>query len=93
MPSTQPFKLDFKSLNVPEKYSVGDLTGERSREYVLSDGSCYTIQNPVALITREGGTTHRVVDQNGKVHCIPFGKGQPTIVTWVPRDLTKPVAF
>ncbi len=48
----------------------------------------YRINNPVALWV--GETTHRVLDSNYIVHCIPR-KG--TIIRWLPRDPENPVAF
>lgn len=65
-----------------------DLRCELYREYtILVGGDWYTyrIDGPVALYIRPNGTTHRVEDTNGVVHCIPFGTGCPTILRWMNR--------
>lgn len=69
-----------------------DVSTELYREYVQADGSVYRIENPIGMYRREGGTTHRVVDVNGLVHCVPCGVLHPNVVIrWVNRDINKPV--
>ena len=71
-----------------------DLTSEAYREYVQAANphEAYRINNPVALYRREGGTTHRVVDESGLVHCVPCGALHPnTIIRWRNKDITNPV--
>lgn len=46
------------------------LTDEEYREYDFG-GRVYRINKPVALYYREGGETHRIVDSEGIVHCVP----------------------
>lgn len=72
----------------------GDLSDELWREYQAPGGEVYRIDNPVKLITRIGGSTHRVLDSRGIVHCVPFpGKNEDHVLRWKPKDPTKPVAF
>jgi len=66
----------------------GDLSDEIYREYVLPAG-VYRIEDPKTLYWRSGGSTHRVVDSFGIVHCVPCN----CAIRWMPRDRTKPVAF
>lgn len=70
-----------------------DVSTERYREYYWPEtGQSYRINDPVALYRREGGTTHRVVDITGMVHCVPCGKDHPnTIIRWLNKDLSVPV--
>ncbi len=72
----------------------GDLRGEVKRTYHFASGHEYHIFDPVTLYTRPGGTTHRVLDETGTVHCIAFpGPNADTIVTWQPKQEDKPVSF
>lgn len=72
----------------------GDLSDEVWREYKFSDGSKHLIENPVALYTRPGGTTHRVLDGEGVVHCIAFpGPQGSTVLRWEVHEGCDPVAF
>lgn len=61
---------------IPDEYQVRDISTEEWREYVL-DTACgekiYRIDKPLALVTRQGGTTHRIVDDQGITHCLPAG--------------------
>lgn len=69
-----------------------DVSTEMYREYVQADGTTYRIDNPVGLYRRDGGTTHRVVDISGLVHCVPCGVLHPNvIIRWMNRDLSLPV--
>lgn len=69
------------------------LTDELWREYDLGSGQTYTIHNPVTLFV--GKTTHRVVDQGGLVHCVPFPLvgDRAVILRWRPIDPANPVQF
>jgi hypothetical protein len=54
----------------------------------------YTIQDPVGLYYHEGGTTHRVVDIRGVVHCVPCGRLHPhTVITWETKFGQPPVRW
>lgn len=69
----------------------GDLTGEMYRVYdIPGRDEPYRIFDPVTLYTRPGGTTHRVLDRDGKVHCIPMSG---TVLRWKSRNSDNPVAF
>ncbi len=77
---------------VPGLIGPLNISTERYREYVQADGTTYRIDNPVALYRREGGTTHRVVDVEGVVHCVPCGALHPAVVIrWKNRDINQPV--
>lgn len=78
---------------IPGLIGPKDLTVEDYREYAdLTNGTVYRINNPVALYFREGGTTHRVVDANGVVHCVAYGPGQAVVLRWKNKGAT-PVSF
>ena len=86
---------DKKDLSVPRvELNAGDISDEESRTYVFASGHQYLIFAPVTLFTRPGGTTHRVVDANGTVHCVAFpGPNADTVVHWKPRHADQPVKF
>jgi hypothetical protein len=71
------------------------LVDEVWREYdIPGRGSGpYRIWDPVALYYREGGTTHRIVDDKGVVHCVPAPGVNGTVLRWSPRDANRPVQF
>lgn len=59
-----------------------DLTGtEEWREYDFS-GRVYRITNPTELAFREGGTTHRIMDSEGVVHCVPSPGVDGCVLRW-----------
>ncbi len=71
----------------------GDLSEEAYREYdIPGRPEPYRIDNPVTLFTRPGGTTHRVLDNEGVVHCIPF-PGNGVVLRWAPAAGKAPVKF
>jgi hypothetical protein len=69
-----------------------DLTKELWREYEFG-GSVHRINDPVTLYYRPGGTTHRVVDNAGVVHCLPAPGEKGCALRWMPRDASEPVQF
>lgn len=70
-----------------------DLTDEVYREYdIPGRHEPYRIYNPVTLFVRPGGSTHRVLDSAGVVHCIAF-PGNGTVLRWAPRDEDNPCSF
>lgn len=69
-----------------------DISGEEYREYDFG-GRVYRIEDPVRLWCRSGGTTHRVLDRDGLVHCLPAPGHFGCILRWKPRDIDTPVAF
>jgi hypothetical protein len=61
------------------------LLSEMWREYEMGNpGSrvIYRIDEPVTLFLRSGGTTHRVLDSEGVVHCIPAPGFNNCILRW-----------
>jgi hypothetical protein len=80
-------------LIMSEPLKPSDLRDEAWREYDFT-GRTYLIQNPVALYMRPGGTTHRVLDSKGIVHCVPAPGYFGCVLRWMPRaDATSPVSF
>lgn len=69
-----------------------DISSELYREVVIN-GEVYRIDNPVKLITRPGGKTHRVVDADGLVHCYPAPETGLSIIRWKSKEGQPPVAF
>jgi hypothetical protein len=58
-----------------------DITTESWREYDFN-GRVYTILKPVSLSYREGGTTHRIVDEDGITHCLPAPGTGDCVLRW-----------
>lgn len=71
---------------------TGDLKEELWREYDFG-GRVYRIENPVTLYFRPGGSTHRVVDSKGVVHCVLAPGEKDCALRWQPRDPSNPVQF
>ncbi len=69
-----------------------DLTSEEYREYDFA-GRVYRIDHPQRLFLRSGGTTHRVVDATGVVHCVPGVGFMGCILRWKNIDPDNPVNF
>ncbi len=69
-----------------------DLTPEEWREYDFG-GRVYRIESPKSLFMRQGGTTHRVVDQGNVVHCVPAPGQNGCILRWKSRNTSEPVSF
>ena len=69
-----------------------DLTVEEWREYDYG-GRVYRIEWPVKLYLREGGKTHRVLDKDGVIHCMPAPGEQGCVLRWKSKDPNKPVEF
>lgn len=68
-----------------------DLKIEEYREYDFG-GRIYRIDNPVAFYYRPGGSTHRVVDAKGIVHCVPSPGCCGCVLRWKNRG-SDPVDF
>jgi hypothetical protein len=68
-----------------------DLTAEQWREYDFG-GRVYRIEKPSALYLRDGGSTHRVVDGAGVVHCVPAPGLNGCVLRWF-SDPANPVQF
>lgn len=63
-------------------YNVSD---EEWREYEWLVGSqryTYRIKRPVKLFFRQRGTTHRVVDRDRLVHCVPAPGHLGCVLRW-----------
>lgn len=69
-----------------------DISGEIWREYDFG-GRVYRIESPRRLYRRDGGTTHRVLDAEGIVHCVPAPGHGGCVLRWRPSDPTNPVQF
>lgn len=69
-----------------------DLRSEIWREYDFG-GRVYHIKKPIRLYISEGGTTHRVVDSCGTVHCCPAPGHMGCVLRWCPKDINNPVQF
>jgi hypothetical protein len=75
------------------KLTESDLSSEEWREYfMLHDKSVYRIDNPVKLYMRPGGTTHRVLDSKGIVHCV-IAPGPACVLRWQNREGFSPCQF
>lgn len=73
-----------------------DISSEKTRIVTLFiDGSTYSmiIDNPKTLLYRRGGSTHRVVADDGTVHCYAAPETGKSIVSWCPRNENDPVQF
>jgi hypothetical protein len=72
---------------------INSLLTEEYREYDF-EGRVYRIDNPVTLFFREGGTTHRVLDSEDVVHCVPVPGSHGCVLRWKNKDATsKPCEF
>lgn len=69
-----------------------DISSELWREYEYF-GVTYRIELPQKLFIRDGGTTHRVVDSEGIVHCPPVPGSYGCILRWKNKDPKVPVNF
>ena len=69
-----------------------DITTEAWREYDFG-GRVYRIDNPVKLFLRDGGTTHRVLDSSGIVHCLPTVGNSGCVLRWIGKDGSPDVSF
>lgn len=69
-----------------------DISKERWREYDWG-GRIYRINAPRQLFLRPGGSTHRVVDNLGIVHCVPSVGVMGCVLRWENKDHNKPVNF
>ena len=69
-----------------------DLTQEFWREYDFA-GRTYRIDVPVKLYMRPGGSTHRILDKEGVMHCVPAPGNGDCVLRWKPVNPEKPVQF
>lgn len=66
------------------------ITDELWREYDFN-GRVYRIDNPQELYV--GNTTHRIVDKEGVVHCIPAPGTGNCVLRWKVSEGQSPVRF
>jgi hypothetical protein len=64
------------------EYISADISSEEWREVETSGGLKIRINNPVTLILRKGGKTHRVVDIDGIVHCYAAPETGHSVIRW-----------
>lgn len=69
-----------------------DISCEEYREYEFG-GTIYKISNPKTLFYRDGGSTHRVVDMDNIVHCVPSVGVNGCILRWKTKNPNNPVNF
>lgn len=74
------------------KLEKHDISGEQFREYDFG-GRVYGIRTPKTLYCRRGGSTHRVVDEDGLVHCVPAPGRDGCVLRWRPKNGEEPVWF
>jgi hypothetical protein len=70
----------------------GFLTDEVWREYDFG-GRVYRILAPKELYFRDGGTTHRILDTWGVVHCVPAPGVNGCVLRWQVVEGAEPVRF
>lgn len=77
-----------------DDYIKSDISIEQFREVVLQNNTVYRINNPIMLVVRKGGSTHRVVDSDGVVHCYAAPELGKTVIRWKNRDNEgRPIIF
>lgn len=82
-----------KEMNESNKLECKRLENVEWREYDF-EGRIYRINNPVELYLYKGSTTHRVVDSEGVVHCVPAPGERGCVLRWKKtKDSDKPVKF
>lgn len=94
--STTPTEIDHTTYPLPDQYTERDISTEEWREYVwqsFGEKQVVRIDNPVKLITRKGGKTHRVVDAAGLTYCVPAPETCGVCLIWKSKDKKKPVNF
>ena len=75
---------------MPTNLIKGDIRTESYREYDFG-GRIYRINKPRAVYFTRGGTTHRVVDGKGLVHCVPAPGVNGCVLRWLNKDTSVPV--
>lgn len=77
---------------VSNDYVTADISEEQWRE-VDTGGRVYRIDSPVTLVFRKGGSTHRVVDAEGVVHCYAAPETGRSVIRWKSKDGCAPIRF
>lgn len=80
-----------------DKLKEYDLTDEQWREYDWEyepgKNRVYKIYEPKSLFYVKGASTHRVLDIDGVVHCVPTVGNMGCVLRWKVKDGKNPVAF
>ena len=86
------FKEIFETLELDlDQYIVKDSSLELWREYEHG-GVIFRIDNPICMIIRKGGTTHRIIDDKNVSHCHPI-PGNGCALRWFNGENKSPVQF
>jgi hypothetical protein len=70
----------------------GDLRAEEWREYDFP-GRVYRIEKPVTFYCRPGGETHRVLDSEDVIHCVPAPGFRGCVLRWKNNADADPVQY
>lgn len=74
-----------------------DLSDEEWREYEWIDDKnrirIYRVNNPKTLYYSSTATTHKVLDLEGIVHCVPTVGKDGCVLRWKPTNKDNPVAY
>ena len=65
----------------------------RWRDPISGEFVAHRISKPFTLYYEQGHTTHRIVDEDGIVHCIPAPGYFGCVLTWQNPPETAPVSF
>lgn len=76
-----------------DTYSEYDISHEAYREIHYTNGHVHRIDDPVSLVIRQGGSTHRVVDAKGVVHCYVAPESGKCTLIWKSRNPARPMEF
>ncbi len=77
---------------MPSELIERDLRAEAWREYDFG-GRTYRITRPQALYMRPNGTTHKVLDEQNVIHCLPAPGYCGCVLRWSNRPGVVPVQF
>lgn len=66
-------------------YKIQDISAEAVREIILPRYNVM-IKDPIALVTRVKGTTHRVIDATGVSYCYASPEEGFSVVAWVLKN-------
>ena len=83
--------LAFEDMPQIDRLTLMNISDETVRTYYTMGVKVHEIVDPIAVYIRPGGTTHRVVDSTGLVHCVAFPNMGRTTFTWRNHDQTTPV--
>jgi len=74
-----------------------DISCERWREYSFGEDEdtlrVVTIMTPQKLFISASGSTHRVLNSDGVITCVPAPGRNLCVLSWLAKDSDKPVAF